>query len=66
MVLYFEDSLADIILISKDLKGQVTNQILIYGNEYLLGMSSILFFSSFNNHTFLIGLYSIIFQSKEK
>jgi O-antigen/teichoic acid export membrane protein len=38
----------------------------IYGNEYLLGATSIYFLAFLIITTPLIGLYSIIFQSKEK
>jgi O-antigen/teichoic acid export membrane protein len=38
----------------------------VYGNEYLLGVTSIYFLSFLIITTPLIGLYSIIFQSKEK
>lgn len=38
----------------------------VYGNEYLLGAASIYFLSLLIITTPLIGLYSIIFQSKEK
>ena len=38
----------------------------VYGNEYLLGASSLYFLSILILITPLIGLYSIIFQSKEK
>lgn len=38
----------------------------IYGNEYLLGAASIYFLALLIITTPLIGLYSIIFQSKEK
>jgi O-antigen/teichoic acid export membrane protein len=38
----------------------------IYGNEYLLGTTSIYFLAFLIVTTPLIGLYSIIFQSKEK
>ena len=38
----------------------------VYGNEYILGTASIYFLSLLIITTPLIGLYSIIFQSKEK
>jgi stage V sporulation protein B len=38
----------------------------VYGNEYILGSASIYFLSLLIITTPLIGLYSIIFQSKEK